>query len=64
MRAVLEKYTSVRNHTLMTFTITKMLRIPFSYNYNIIPKRLHMLSGPISKDERQLLLHSVYKLNI
>lgn len=50
MRAVLGKYTNMRNHTLMTFTITKILQIPFYCNYIIIPKHLPMLNGPTSKE--------------
>lgn len=52
MRAVLEKYTNMRNHTLMAFTMTKMLQIPFYCNCIIIPKHLHMLNGPTSKGRK------------
>lgn len=48
----LEKHTNIRNNTLMTFTITKMLQIPFSCNYIIIPKHLDMLNGAISKGQK------------
>lgn len=52
MRAVLEKYTNIRNNTLMIFTIPKMLQIPFYCNYITIPKHLDMLNGLISKGQK------------